>query len=96
MSATCVQMALRKWRSCEMVTSTPSYSHKKLSSQRIESRSRLLVGSSSSNTSGLPNSACARSTRKRNPPASSRIGRSSASAGMPRPDSSTAASDSAL
>ena len=53
MSAMWVQIALRKCRSWLMATRMPSYSRRNPSSQRMESRSRLLVGSSRSSACGL-------------------------------------------
>ncbi len=50
------------------------YSLSMSSSQRMVLMSRLLVGSSSSSTSGLENSACASSTRSFQPGATSLIG----------------------
>ena len=63
----CVQTLFRKCRSCEMMTIVLERSFSTPSSQRIELMSRLLVGSSSSRTSGSANSACASSTRSFQP-----------------------------
>jgi hypothetical protein len=54
----CVHTWFRKWRSCEMMIIVDSRSLSTSSSQRMVLMSRLLVGSSSSSTSGLANSAC--------------------------------------
>ena len=74
MSAMCVQTWFRKCRSCEMMIIVELYWFSTSSSQRIELMSRLLVGSSSSSTSGFENSACASSTRSFQPGATLLIG----------------------
>ena len=62
MSTMWVQMVLRKWRSWLTTITVPSKSSRKSSSQFTALMSRLLVGSSSSRMSGLPNRAWASST----------------------------------
>ena len=67
----------RNERSCVTVTMLPLKSHSRPSSHSMLSRSRWLVGSSSSSTSGAATSACASATRFLLPPESvliSRIG----------------------
>ncbi|CFP62966.1 Uncharacterised protein [Bordetella pertussis] len=66
------------------------------SSQRIVLMSRLLVGSSSSSTSGLENSACASSTRSFQPGAISRMSRLCWSTAISRPSRSSPARASAV
>ena len=90
-----VQTWFRKWRSWLTITIVASYSFSTVSSQRIESMSRLLVGSSSSNTSGRENSACASSTRSFRPGATSRMVFSCSAASMPAPERIAAARASA-
>ena len=92
----CVQTLFRKCRSWEMITIVQLREFSSSSSQRIELMSRLLVGSSSSSTSGSPNSAWASSTRSFQPGATSLIGPACCSAGMPTPSRSSPARDSAV
>ena len=67
--------ASRKARSWVISTTLPRKPLSSSSSQAIESRSRWLVGSSSSSTSGTATSACASATRFLVPPESSPIAR---------------------
>ena len=91
-----VQTLFRKCRSWEMITIVQSREFSSSSTQRMELMSRLLVGSSSSSTSGLPNSAWASSTRSFQPGATSLISPASSSGGMPTPRRSSLARDSAV
>ena len=65
-----VTMRFMNSRSCEVMTSAPSNSFKKPSSQMIDSRSRWLVGSSSSSASGRISRMRASATRIFQPPES--------------------------
>jgi hypothetical protein len=66
-----VHTASRKARSCVISTTLPGKPRSSSSSQAIESRSRWLVGSSSSSTSGTATSERASATRFFMPPDSS-------------------------
>ena len=61
-------------RSCETMSAAPGKRASQPSSQSVASRSRWLVGSSSSSRSGLANSAVASATRIRQPPENVRPG----------------------
>src|SRR5271167_679243 len=64
-----------KPRSCETTSAAPGNRASQLSSHIVASRSRWLVGSSSSSRSGLANSAVASATRMRQPPEKEATGR---------------------
>ena len=79
----CVQTWFRKCRSWLMMIIVESASFSTPSSHWMEWMSRLLVGSSSSSTSGLEKSACASSTRSLRPGGTSRIGPVCSASPMP-------------
>ena len=62
-------------RSCETSSAAPGKRASQVSSHSVASRSRWLVGSSSSSRSGAANSAVASATRMRQPPENSSTGR---------------------
>ena len=72
-------------RSCETSSTAPGKRASQVSSHSVASRSRWLVGSSSSSRSGAANSAVARATRMRQPPENSSTGRACAASSKPRP-----------
>ncbi len=72
-------------RSCEVMISAPSKSRRKPSSQRIDSMSRWLVGSSRRSASGCIRRMRARAVRIFHPPESSPTSRSTTSGAKPRP-----------
>ncbi|MNT53731.1 hypothetical protein D3C72_1908300 [compost metagenome] len=92
----CVHTEFRKCRSWEMMIIVELRSLSTSSSQRMVLMSRLLVGSSSSSTSGFENSAWASSTRSFQPGAMSLIGPWCWLVGMPTPSSSSPARASAV
>ena len=78
-------------RSCEVMSSAPSWVLRKFSSQMIDSMSRWLVGSSISSTSGLPSSTRAMATRIFHPPESAPTSPSIRSSSKPSPCSTSRA-----
>ena len=86
-----VTQASRKSRSCETSSSVPAIAREPSSSHSTASRSRWLVGSSSSSRSERAISACARLRRMRQPPEKLATGCARSHAAKPRPASSDAA-----
>mmetsp|Transcript_9520 Transcript_9520/g.26681 ORF Transcript_9520/g.26681 Transcript_9520/m.26681 type:complete len:103 (-) Transcript_9520:557-865(-) len=87
----CVHTPLRKSWEWEMMMRHLSYVLRYSSSHTQASRSRWLVGSSSSSSVGRANSARARDTRMRQPPDMSLVARAIIVLSKPSPCSSSAA-----
>ena len=84
-SSTLVTTRFMKSRSWLVISSVAGTAFRKVSSQRMDSMSRWLVGSSMSSTSKLPSSTLAMDTRIFHPPESAPTSPSICSSSKPRP-----------